>query len=424
MPQLGETVAEGKILAWFKPVGDEVKEGDNLFEVETDKVTMEVQSIVAGRLGEIRVARQGDGREGRRRSSPIRSAAPPDAAALGAPAAASARQAAAAPTRSPFEEVSTPLERFGPAKGAGRHPRDAAGAPADRAERPRHRGARRAARREQAPAQDRREGCARRARRATSQRKPAPQRRGAPVAERRASCTLNAIRQRTGERLAENWRTIPHVFQAIEVDFTARRSRSVRQRKEAFKASTGLSLTYLPFIARADLPRASRLSRRSTPASTATRSMLSRDINLGIAVDLVHNGLVVPVVRDAGDLTLAGLAKAIGRQIDKARAGKLTADDLSGGTYSITQQWRVRTTFTAPIINAPQVAILSTDAIRMRPVVVSTPQGAIHRAATDRHGRAELRPPRLRRRLFGGFPVAAEADPRRAQLGRRNSPMN
>ena len=102
---------------------------------------------------------------------------------------------------------------------------------------------------------------------------------------------------------------------------------------------------------------------------------MSRDINLGIAVDLSHNGLVVPVVRRAGDLTLEGLAKAITRQIEKARTGTMTPDDLSGGTYTITNNGSFGTLFTAPIINVPQVAILSTDAIRKRPAVVETPQG-------------------------------------------------
>ena len=103
--------------------------------------------------------------------------------------------------------------------------------------------------------------------------------------------------------------------------------------------------------------------------------MLSRDVNLGIAVDLDHNGLVVPVVREAGELTAIGLAKAIRRQIDKAKAGKLSADDLSGDTYSISNNGAFGTTFTVPIINAPQVGILSTDAIRLKPAVVSTPEG-------------------------------------------------
>ena len=163
------------------------------------------------------------------------------------------------------------------------------------------------------------------------------------------------------------------MFQAIEIDFTAiDRVRSAG--KEGFKQSHGFPLTYLPFIARATC-----LALRSFPEINAKFDgkslVLSAAINLGIAVDLSHKGLVVPVVRDAGDQTLTGLAKSIRRQIDKARSGKLTADDLSGGTYSITNNGAFGTSFTAPIINAPQVAILSADAIRLRPAVVSTADG-------------------------------------------------
>ncbi|MBN9274272.1 MAG: 2-oxo acid dehydrogenase subunit E2, partial [Mesorhizobium sp.] len=133
--------------------------------------------------------------------------------------------------------------------------------------------------------------------------------------------------------------------------------------------------TYLPFIARATC-----IALRDFPQVNARLDggalVLSREVNLGIAVDLSHNGLVVPVVRNADDLTLPGLARAIGRQVEKARAGRLTADDFSGGTYSISNNGAFGTAFTAPIINAPQVAILSTDAIRLRATVVETPEGA------------------------------------------------
>src|SRR5271165_2638180 len=109
MPQLGETVAEGKILAWFKSVGDEINEGDNLFEVETDKVTIEVQAIAAGRLSEIRVGIGATAKVGEVL------AVVGDGAAVNVPAEAPVTKAA--PWRSPFEEVSTPTERFGSAKG-------------------------------------------------------------------------------------------------------------------------------------------------------------------------------------------------------------------------------------------------------------------------------------------------------------------
>jgi pyruvate/2-oxoglutarate dehydrogenase complex dihydrolipoamide acyltransferase (E2) component len=185
--------------------------------------------------------------------------------------------------------------------------------------------------------------------------------------------TLNNIRQRTGEKLAENWRTIPHVFQAIDVDFTE--IEMVRARhKERFKAETGTALTYLPFIARAVCIalQAFPLINARFGGNTLT---LSKDVNLGIAVDLNHNGLVVPVVHAVQDFTLQGLAKAIGRQIEKAKSGKMTAADMSGGTYSITNNGAFGTSFTTPIINAPQVAILSTDAIRKKPAVITTATG-------------------------------------------------
>ena len=181
------------------------------------------------------------------------------------------------------------------------------------------------------------------------------------------------MRRKTGERLAESWRTIPHVFQASRS--TSPRSIACEStHKERIQKAHGFSLTYLPFVARATC-----LAIRAFPQINArfdgNALTLSQDVNLGIAVDLDHNGLVVPVVRDSGDLTVIGLAKAIRRQIDKARAGKLSPDDLSGGTYSISNNGAFGTSFTTPIINAPQVGILSIDAIRLKPAVVSTPEG-------------------------------------------------
>jgi len=100
-------------------------------------------------------------------------------------------------------------------------------------------------------------------------------------------------------------------------------------------------------------------------------------VNLGIAVDLDHAGLVVPVVRDAEQLTVVGLATAIARLTDKARAGQLAMTDLENGTYSISNNGSFGTLLTAPIVNAPQVAVLSMDAVTKRPVVVETDDGAV-----------------------------------------------
>jgi pyruvate/2-oxoglutarate dehydrogenase complex dihydrolipoamide acyltransferase (E2) component len=193
------------------------------------------------------------------------------------------------------------------------------------------------------------------------------------LAETEDAVPINAIRQRAGQRLSESWRTAPHVFQAIDIDFSA--VDEVRTRyKDRYKARIGTSLTYLPFICRAVC-----LAFRDFPQVNArfdgARLLVSREINLGIAVDLSHNGLVVPVVRQAGGLSFEELVRTIAGQVNKARAGMLTPDDVSGGTYTVTNNGSFGTLFTAPIINLPQVAILSTDAVRKRPVVVETPQG-------------------------------------------------
>lgn len=361
MPQLGETVAEGKILTWFKSVGDDVKIGDRLFEVETDKVTVEVEATVAGKLTEIKI---GNG---------VTAKVGVTVAVIGGDAVASAPKpadkpapAAPAKTMNAFEEVFTPTTHFGNALG----PEGLRITPL----------ARRLIAERGLDVNEIARAAATKGLRKIEEKDVSSFTASAPSAPLAAPepapmqfadgqvVTLNNIRARTGEKLAENWRTIPHVFQAIEVDFTE--VEAVRSRhKERFKADTGYSLTYLPFIARAVC-----IALQAYPHVNARfdgkQLILSRDINLGIAVDLNHNGLVVPVVQAAQDFTLEGLAKAINRQIEKARSGKMSAADMSGGTYSITNNGAFGTSFTTPIINAPQVAILSSDAIRMKPAVV------------------------------------------------------
>jgi pyruvate/2-oxoglutarate dehydrogenase complex dihydrolipoamide acyltransferase (E2) component len=381
MPQLGETVAEGKVLAWFKSIGDEIREGDNLFEVGTDKVTIEVQAVVAGRLSEIRVGVGATAKVGEVVAvigGDLTAKAPVRTEARAATTDPAAGPRGLSQWRSPFEEVSTPTEKFGSSKGPNgvritplarrlisEHGIDVARLSADVA----RRGATKV------------DEAAVRAALAERPSEPAtpsvviappPKPADSPVPEG-AVISLNAVRLRTGERLAENWRTIPHVFQAIEVDFT-RVDRVRKSRKADFQATHGFSLTFLPFIARATCLAISAYPQINARFSGATL-ILSRDIHLGIAVDLNHNGLVAPVVREAGELTAIGLAKAIRRQTEKAKAGKLSADDLLGGTYTISNNGAFGTTLTTPIINAPQVGILSTDAIGLKPAVVSTPEG-------------------------------------------------
>jgi pyruvate/2-oxoglutarate dehydrogenase complex dihydrolipoamide acyltransferase (E2) component len=357
MPQLGETVAEGKILSWFKAVGDDIKIGDRLFEVETDKVTVEVEAIVAGKLTEIRTGNGATAKVGATVAVIGGDAGPAVAAAAAKPLAMAA-----------FEEVKTPLANYGKAKGPdGLRITPLARRLLSQGNADMNALAQFAASNNLQKIEEK-DGLA------FLSRAPAARPPAAPAASGAGDVvTLNNIRSRTAERLTENWRNIPHVFQAIEVDFTG--IELVRAgHKERFKAETGVSLTYLPFITRACC-----IALQAFPLINARFDgkalSLSNDINLGIAVDLSHNGLVVPVVHAAQDYTLQGLAKALGRQIDKARAGKLSTADMSGGTYSITNNGAFGTSFTTPIINAPQVAILSTDAIRKKPAVVTTESG-------------------------------------------------
>jgi pyruvate/2-oxoglutarate dehydrogenase complex dihydrolipoamide acyltransferase (E2) component len=362
MPQLGETVAEGKILAWFRAVGDEVKLGDRLFEVETDKVTIDVEAVAAGRISEILVGEGAVAKVG---------------AVVGVITDAPNAAAAAEPKPNPrlklgsIEEVATPLAYFASAKGFG----DISVSPlarrlidqnnldmADVAKPVLARNERRIV------AADVRAALA--TPRTGAAERPAALATKAGLGE---ATPLSGIRQKTAERLTENWRSIPHVFQAIEIDFT--NVEAVRaSRKDAFRAANGAALTYLSFIARATCLALHEFPRINARFDGRALTLVN-GVNLGIAVDLSHDGLVVPVVRNADVLTVTDLAKAIGRQIEKARANKLTADDFADGSYTITNNGAFGTLFTAPIINAPQVAILSTDAIRKKPALVETPEG-------------------------------------------------
>jgi pyruvate/2-oxoglutarate dehydrogenase complex dihydrolipoamide acyltransferase (E2) component len=356
MPQLGETVAEGKILTWFKTVGDDVKIGDKLFEVETDKVTVEVEAIVAGKLTAINTGNGATAKVGATVAVIGGDGVQPKAATAPTLAIPTAPKGFSA-----FEEVKTPTEYFGSAKG----PDGMRITPLAR---------RLISERGIDVNALSRDAAAKGLRKIEEKDVLAFSPSTTPtMAFSGDVITLNNIRLRTGEKLAENWRTIPHVFQAIDIDFSE--VELVRTRhKGPFKAETGNSLTYLPFIARAVCIALQAFPQINARFDGKTLT-LSKDVNFGIAVDLNHNGLVVPVVHAVQDFTLQGLAKVIGRQIDKARAGKLSAADMSGGTYSITNNGAFGTSFTTPIINAPQVAILSIDAIRKKPAVITTELG-------------------------------------------------
>ena len=182
------------------------------------------------------------------------------------------------------------------------------------------------------------------------------------------------MRRRTAEHMVRSKATSPHAFIANEVDFEAvERVRTAWG--ERFKAEEGFSLTYLPFVARAAVE-----ALRDFPllnASVVDDSLVVHaEVNLGIAVDLSHEGLIVPVIHRAEEVTLRGVARRIRDLAERARGRQLNADDIAGGTFSITNDGPFGTYFTVPIINQPQVAILATDGIARRPVVVTQPDGS------------------------------------------------
>jgi 2-oxoglutarate dehydrogenase E2 component (dihydrolipoamide succinyltransferase) len=164
-----------------------------------------------------------------------------------------------------------------------------------------------------------------------------------------------------------------HTLMAIEADFE-NVERTRRSAKERFRAQEGFSLTYLPFIARA-VVEALRIYPYLNSSVGDDCLVVHHDINLGIAVDLDGVGLIVPVVHNAEAMTLLGLARKIAGLAAQARSRSLSADDISGGTFSISNPGPFGTLITAPIINQPQVAVLSTDGIKRKPVVVEMADG-------------------------------------------------
>jgi 2-oxoglutarate dehydrogenase E2 component (dihydrolipoamide succinyltransferase) len=184
---------------------------------------------------------------------------------------------------------------------------------------------------------------------------------------------LNTVRKRTAEHMARSWSTVPHVLQVMEADFSGV-DRARRAASAQWKSREGYSLTYLPFVAWA-VSRALAKYPRLNASFSGDSLVLHQRVNLGIAVDLNFEGLLVPVVKDAPAKSLPDLARAINDLAVRARDNRLKPDDMTEGTYTITNNGAYGTLFTAPVISPPQVAILSTDAVRKRAVVVESAQG-------------------------------------------------
>ncbi len=416
MPQLGETVTEGTILRWAKKIGDSIAEDEVLVEISTDKVDTEVPSPIAGTIIEILVA-EGDtvevgvdlvviGEAGEQPSSaaPEEAAEPapePESApreelhpASETPAgpdtgfeASLASDAGEAPPTdaeveaffaepSPEETSSqllSPVVRrlvrendidLGQIQGTGQGGRITrtdveaymAGAPAVAAPSPVV----------TSPALAETEA----------------ETKGAPTAAPMPSAgvdseefELDRIRIRIAENMIKSKQTAAHVWTSVEVDFE--RMERVRQAHKArFKSDEGFSLTYLPFISRATID-----ALKAFPVVNSSfyleekKAVFHKKVDLGIAIDLNQGGLVVARVRNADGLRLVGIAREIRDLAERARDGKLELDDLTGSTFTITNPGPFGSFMSAPIINIPNVAILSTDTVVKRPTVITTPDG-------------------------------------------------
>jgi len=182
------------------------------------------------------------------------------------------------------------------------------------------------------------------------------------------------MRRRTAEHMVRSKSTSPHAFIAYEADFE-NVERVRRAWRERFASEEGFSLTYLPFIARAAV-EALREHPYLNSSVVDDSLVVHQQINLGVAVDLNHEGLIVPVVHRAEEITLRGIARRVRDLAERARNRQLSADDIAGGTFSITNDGPFGTYFTVPIINQPQAAILATDGVKRRPVVVQLPDGS------------------------------------------------
>ncbi|HYK12716.1 MAG TPA: dihydrolipoamide acetyltransferase family protein [Burkholderiales bacterium] len=359
MPQLGETVTEGVVTKWHKKVGDAVKADEMLFDVETDKVSTEIPAPVAGIIAEILVQEGVTAKVGAALAVIKESgatAAVPVAAKTAASAAAVPVAAASVPRVAPAkagERLSPAVRRLiaehqlNPAdiKGTGQDGRitreDAADFIAQRSARG--------------------EGMVR-------TETPA-----AYAVEGQTRKPLNSIRKRTAQHLARSWATVPHVLQAVEVDFM--RVEDARNAAgAAWKTREGFALTYLPFIASAVAAALVKF-----PLLNASLDgddlVLHRQINIGIAVDLNFEGLVVPVLKDAVNKSLPQLAREINDLARRARDNRLKPDDMTQATYTISNNGAFGTLMTAAIISPPQVAILSTDGVKKKPVVVESVAG-------------------------------------------------
>ena len=393
LPPLGESVTEGTVTRWLKKVGDTVAADEPLVEVSTDKVDTEIPAPAGGIVLAIRVPEDATVAVGAElavigdagaldaapavappapavaapapAASPAPAPAAPAAPAPAAPApaapapAAPAASAAPAPTDDDEAYVTPLVRKLAAEKGVdlatvsgtgvgGRIRKQDVLAAAERAAAP-----------APAPAASAAASSAASAPTPTTQ----PSVRG-------TTQPLSRLRKVIAERMVESLQVSAQLTTVVEVDVT--RIAQLRDRaKGDFEAREGVKLTFLPFFAKAAVEALASFPTLNASIDVAAGTVTYHgEVNLGVAVD-TDRGLLAPVVRDAGDLSVAGLARRITDLADRTRTNKVSPDELSGGTFTITNTGSRGALFDTPIINQPQVAILGTGSVVKRPVVIS-----------------------------------------------------
>jgi pyruvate dehydrogenase E2 component (dihydrolipoyllysine-residue acetyltransferase) len=372
MPQMGESIFEGTITKWLKKVGEHINRDEPLFEISTDKVDAEIPSPASGVLSEIK-AEKGKtvqvntvvavigaaGAAAQAGGAPTEAAGEVPAAAAQpkappAPAAPAEPAAAEAVRTSPLvrklaAEHNIDLRQISGTGGGGRVTKDDILAFIERAK--------------AAPTP------------ATPVVSAPPAAAPAAGAGRPTPGTtepMSVMRKKIAEHMIASRRTSAHVHTVFEVDMT-RIVRLREQSKNRFQQTTGLKLTYTPFFLRA-AAQALRAWPILNSSVEGDNIRYHREINIGVAVALDW-GLIVPVIKHADELSFVGLQRAVNDLGERARNKKLKPDEVTGGTFTITNPGIFGASFGLPIINQPQVAILDIGAIVKKPVVVTDADG-------------------------------------------------
>ncbi len=385
LPALGESVTEGIVTRWLKAVGENVQADEPLLEISTDKVDTEIPAPASGVLTSIAVEADGTvevGAEVARIATGAGAAPAPAPAAPAAPATpAPAAPAPAAPVTSTPAAPATPAAPVTPAPAAAAASgvyvtplvrKLAADNDIDLATISGSGVGGRIRKADVLAAVEAKKSAA--APPAASESAPAvPAATVAPSepsALRGRTEKMSRLRRVIAERMVESLQTSAQLTTVVEVDVT--RIAALRQRTKAdFAAREGVNLSFLPFFCKAAVEALKVYPQINSSIDLAAGTITYPDSeNLGIAVD-TDRGLLVPVIRDAGDLNIAGIARRIADLAERTRTNKVAPDELSGGTFTVTNTGSRGALFDTPIINMPQVAILGTGSVVKRPVVIS-----------------------------------------------------